>query len=581
MRTVVTVWTSTTLLAFTLAAGGDRPGTFGGETTVNVIEVPVSLVDPATGEPITGLGPDDFVVLENGRVQQLTNFLEVSRPRPGSPGSGPEAAVPGALARPLGVVYFLDLYLMYPQDRDRAVEALHQRYRGGIPTGEEVSVIVFDGELKTLVDRTRWRDELLEALELAGGITAKGVQQAVSFTDSLVSGEVSGERRLDFYERRQRSREFVADLEKRSRRVGDAVATAMARQGRTDGRRVLVAFTPGHPRTEWSPSYAPVDFVNAATEYPTGDLWQSLAHEAADLGFTLYTVDSSGFRSDSSRSAERGVTDVLDEGLRRGLVLGPRTGASRQDPVARDSPVESALDTAAGSVNIGAWLERTRKGLLISSAESTGGRAELTGDVAAALAAVSRSLDHYYSLGYTVDHSGDGKTYTIEVRVPGHPAAQLAHRRAYVDRPAEVRAAQRLRSEMLFGRDANPLGVRLEVGEPESRFRLGASASKRVQVPVHVKIPFARLEMVPRGELWWGRVLITLLAEDGAGNQSELASQELEITVEDARHDEAVARGYFSFKTVLELEGGRQQVYVGIQDLLGSRTSIMPQRFGF
>ena len=179
------------------------------------------------------------------------------------------------------------------------------------------------------------------------------------------------------------------------------------------------------------------------------------------------------------------------------------------------------------------------------------------------------------------DHSGDGRTYAIEVQLPGNPKAAVSHRRAYVDQPAAVRAAQRLRSEMLFGRDANPLGIRVETGEPDARFRLGAADSKRVQVPFHVKIPFARLEMVPRGELWWTKVLITFLSEDAAGNQSELASQELEITVEDARHDEAVARGYFSYRTTVEVEGGEQQVFIGIQDLLGGRTSIMPQRFDF
>ena len=87
--------------------------------------------------------------------------------------------------------------------------------------------------------------------------------------------------------------------------------------------------------------------------------------------------------------------------------------------------------------------------------------------------------------------------------------------------------------------------------------------------------------MIRRGDAYWGQLLISFFAEDRAGNQSELASQEQPISVDADRYDEAVARGYFSYRTSVEIEGGTQRVYIGVEDLLSARTSIMPQTFGF
>ena len=77
----------------------------------------------------------------------------------------------------------------------------------------------------------------------------------------------------------------------------------------------------------------------------------------------------------------------------------------------------------------------------------------------------------------------------IEVDLPGHPGYALVYRKRYVDRSASAREAEGMRSAMLFGSDANPLGILVELGEAESRFRLGAAGSKRVRVPFVVKIP--------------------------------------------------------------------------------------------
>jgi len=561
----------------------DESPSFAGETTINVVEVPVQVINTRTGEPVVGLQEKDFEVYEDKVLQPISNFTELWR-------SEDDVVEIGAIesdvtdenadalrTRSVEMIYLLDLFLMNKEGRNRAIDGLRATYGSGVPDGQSVSLVAYDGGLETFADRTDDRDEILDALDELGYVRARGNEQTVALSGQLVDEEVSGERDQAFYERRQRNREFINDLEKAARRVGDAAAATMSRYSSADGRRVLVVFTPGHPRTTWVPEYAAVDYVNAAAEYPVHDLWQELAHEAADLGFTLYTVDSSGVRVNYGSDVETGITDSLADAIDRGSIFLPEGELGVEKPAGSDP--QFAFDPGGETQSLGSWLERSRKTMMILSSTATGGNSYFVGEVAPALATVNGDIAHHYSVAFVADHSGDGKSHTIEVTVPGHPDYRAIHRTGYTDQPAAVRSGLRLRSAMLFGADANPLGVRVDLGESEGRFRLGAAGSKRVTVPIHLKIPFARLEMIERGDLYWSKVWITLFAEDAAGNQSSLSSHEQVITVEEGRYREAVAKGYFSYHTGVEIEGGEQRVFIGIQEELSGRTSIMPLEF--
>ncbi len=565
------------------ASAQDEGAPFRGETTVNVVEVPVRVVDQKTGEPVVGLGAADFEILEDGAVQPISNFAELWRSEDDAVevgGFDPEVSAAGAddiRTRTVELVYLLDLYLMNKEGKGRAIDGLRSAYERGVPEGQNISLVVFDGALETFADRTDDRHEILGALEEIEDVKARGNQQTIAFSQELVDEDVSGERDHAWYERRQRNREFVRELEEKVLRVGDAAVATMARYAAADGRRALVVFTPGQPRTDWAPDYSTVDFVNAEAKYPTHDLWHELALEAADLGFTLFVVDSSGVRVSFGSDVEVGITDTLSDSFDRGSVF-----RGNDDPSVESATGDGAFafDPGGETQNLGSWLEQTRRSMMILASTATGGEALFAGDVNTALGDINRALGHHYLLAYAADHAGDGKAHSIKVRVPGHPNSRVVYRTGYVDQSAAVRSGQRLRSAMLFGADANPLGIRVEIGDAESRFRLGAAGSKRIQVPLQVKIPYGRLEMIERGDLYWSKVWITLFAEDAQGNQSGLSSHEQPITVEADRYQQAVAKGYFSYRTTVEIEGGGQQVFIGVQEELSGRTSIMPIDFG-
>lgn len=556
----------------------DETRKFHGEASVNVIEIPVSVIDQETGHAVTGLKASDFRVFEGGEALEITNFYEV-----GQQGSvlriRSKAPAADRAVHTRQIVYFFDLYLMMKRDRDRAVRAVRETYRQGVGPDEEVSIVSFDGTLRTHLDRSRDRRRIERALGEVAGIRTRGVNQTVAFTDALSDRPASGERDLNYYERRHRNREFLFEMERRVARVGGALSAAMARFARAEGRKSVVAFTPGQPAASWAPSYASVDFLYGDVAYPAQDLWNKVALEAADLGFTLFFADSSGIGVGAVGDASEGISEEVlqgfaEQGIQRGV-----TTSGREGP-------EGTIDTAAGAGSaadrprdLGTWLARTRKGMLISAADQTGGKAFFLGDVQASLDEVSDQLGHWYSIAYAAPHGGDGGTYDIEVKLPGHPKYHLIHRKRYVDRTASAREAEGMRSAMLFGGDANPLGIVVEIGEMDSRFRLGAAGSKRVQIPFVVKIPIGRLDMVPRGDVFWGKVLITLFGKDQAGNQSSISNHVQPITVPTEQFHKAATSGFFSYKVKVEIEGGQQTVYVGVKDQISGKTSIVATEF--
>ncbi len=579
MRPVWIRWVVGLLAVVSVApALADDTKKFRGEAAVNVIEIPVSVIDKETGHAVAGLTVSDFRVYEGGEALDITNFYEV-----GEPGSTPrghsKAPAADRVTHTRQLVYFFDLYLMMKRDRDRAVKAVRQAYQQGVGPDEEVSIVSFDGTLRTHLDRSRDRRRIARALGEVAGIRTRGVDQTVAFTEALSGQPPSGERDSNFYERRHRNREYMFELERRVGRVGDALSATMARFARAEGRRAVIAFTPGQPATSWSPSVAGVDLFYGDVVYPAQDLWNTVALEAADLGFTLFIADSSGIDFGGSGDASQGfAADVVQRFGEQGIPGGVNAPGG-------EGPEGGAGDPGGGggakaeTENLGNWLARTRKNMLISAADLTGGKAFFLGDVQETLSGVADQLGHWYSLAYAAPHGGDGGTYDIEVDLPGHPDYTLVYRKRYVDRTASAREAEGMRSAMLFGGDANPLGILVEIGDADSRFRLGAAGSKRVQIPFVVKIPIGRLDMVPRGDVFWGKVLITLFGTDQTGNQSPISSHVQPITVPTDQFHKAATSGFFSYKVTVEIEGGQQTVFVGVKDQISGKTSIVSTEF--
>jgi len=350
-------------------------------------------------------------------------------------------------------------------------------------------------------------------------------------------------------------RQYFQELRQRVEMVAAGLSATLARHADTDSRRVMVVFTPGLPRSKWTGLDGSWDAQVDEPSYLRRGLWYATAMEAADLGFTMYFVDSSTARYLADTDVDK--SPVLGSGL--------ATGAGSED-----GDVGAEADEDSGFA-----FESTRRDLLAEAAYLTGGEALHYSDVDRAVREVAADLSHYYSLAYQPEHHGDGYEYRIKVRLPEHPQYRLLYRRAYVDRSIEQREAQHLRAQILFRSGANPHGATVELGKATKRFRVNARGMKRVVVPVTVYVPFAGFSMVDQGSGYAGMVTFAFMIEDKAGNTSSVVNHEMAVNVPREEIKEVFERGYFTFVTDLETEGGKQTLHVAVTDILAQRTSVV------
>ena len=107
---------------------------------VESIEVRVTNLDVVvtdrSGNPVAGLTKDDFIIIEDGEEQPITNFYEIRETATagaqlaGETVKAVSSPVPESLAK-RRVVVFVDNYTIHPLVRNRAFESLDEHGHGG------------------------------------------------------------------------------------------------------------------------------------------------------------------------------------------------------------------------------------------------------------------------------------------------------------------------------------------------------------------------------------------------------------------------------------------------------------------
>ena len=533
--------TMASILAVSVAAAQEQQQAvpaFVSEVRVNNVTVDVQVRD-AKGVPVAGLKKEDFRILENDREQVLTNFSVIEGGQVA--GSVDPALVGQPAARQL--VMFFDLYLMLEPDKQVALESIRSFVEGGLPPGVTVAVASFDGTLRVHTEPTARREKLAAALKEVERLSATGLQRQIKLA-SFEARPRTQESWGGYEYRRTQNQEYWQELRRMTARVESAFTATVQRFSAAQGRKVVVLVSPGFPRAENIPIYRDYDFfLDSPPDYRNVGLYGRAAYLASELEYTMYALDptSSQYSDaesglDASRSVPLAVTDVAD---------------------------------------VRFWREADRKDNLTKAAKITGGDAIFTRDAGAALADVERLTATFYSLGYQPEHAGDGKEYAISVSVVGHPEYVLTHRRSYFDRPFEERDAEHSRAALLTGDTQNPLGIMLVLDKPVSRFKFSAGKMKAYKINAELRIPFAQLTMLPRGEVSWGQVQVVLVGVDKEGNQSELSYQTVPIQLATEKVGEAREKGYYAYRFTLELEGGTTSIRIAVNDALAHSTSTV------
>jgi VWFA-related protein len=455
---------------------------------------------------------------------------------PAQPASASSAAAPAppvASAPKTRIVIFIDNLHLSPFNRNRVLRSVETFVRDGVKDNVEGMIVVWNRTLKIrrkFTNDGRDLSDVLKQIEdestLGQEILSdrRGVIQAID--DSTTADQAAG-----------RVRSYCLQLDNDLTFTIDAMKKTIDQLAGVDGRKILIHVSDGLPQSPGAElwQYISDKYRDSATrstslfEFDRTTKYLGIVQAANASGVAVYTIDASGLSVDSNVSAEN------------------RTTGQRID----------------------VFLERNNlQSMLSLMAEETGGEAIINkNDVLVALKSIEKDYTSYYSIGYRSVRSGLDRPHKVEVKLKKKGFTVRA-RRSYLEKGIETKVREAVTSALFFPRDDNPLAVGLEVGKPVPADR------ENFAVPVIIRIPYARLAMLPEGTKVRGRVVFYFVVIDSAGKESDLTTQPVPIEL-DAKKFEALVRKDFIYDVKLIMIPGGQKLSIAVRDDITNATSYL------
>lgn len=538
--------TAALLLAFPLPAQQapvpDQP--FAESIDVSVANVEVFVTD-RDGRSVQGLTRGDFDLFVDGKKVEIVNFSEIAE---GSPAPAPEApqasgaapalqAAPVPEAPPLSLVVFVDNDNLRPFGRNRVLRQLKSFLDSAVGPRDRVMIVTHEQGVIVRRPLSPGKESLASDLAKLEKLAARGVIRDSHARRTMEVMEDLTCDRAD--EMEQIARAYAQEVENDAKLSLSSLASVVESLVGLEGRKAILYVSDGlemHPgeqmfeliHEECGGASAVMQVVDLASRF------RAVTRLANADGVTFYTLESAGVRNFSNSSA-------VDNPLRVSAVA------------SIDMDLEKTADTQQ---------------VLFNLASETGGRAVLNGnDIRTDLAKIASDLRSYYSLGYTPEHSGDGRVHSIEVKVR-REGVKIRNRTTYTDRPRGEQLAARVQTALLHGVVDNPLQASLELvsSQPEKGKHL---------VTVRLRLPLKQLVLLSQGNVWTGQLTVWVGARDAAGRIAPVQSVKVPVRIP-APPGKAQLSGTFAYDLRMRMaERGEQTVAVGIQDDLGHTTSFI------
>jgi len=562
MSVLLRVAAALALLALAGAAGAQAPppsgSGFGERIEVRVVNVDVVVTD-RDGNPVVGLGPEEFALYEDGVRQELTNFAFVdgTRLREGSDGAWRPITPDSSFRRRL--LLLVDNNFVEKPDRDRALAALQAyldqsfdgSYEWGVmAVGDRAELLLpFSADklaVRAALDRiaamptqaSRYR---IDRFFLNDPIRARRAQREAASRDASSLGEDPSEAYTASlrFESRANLRRVLTAVE----RTTGALVQAFHAYGNLDGNKVLVWVTGGVPMLpEYQQagdgravtgSVSQIDTEMRQMQQELRDLVDRVATEANAAGFKVYPVKAGGLEPQLPQ------VDPAN-----------RTSGSTYSQEAFSSPVEvDDTDSAQLSLALG-----------------TGGLYLLSNDLEEAVSRLDRATSSYYSLGYAPSRPPDGAFHPVRVEVK-RPGLVARSRKGYVDRAEGDRFALYLASPPSFPKDPGSLPVALLL---DDQGRKGIVAAAELPVP--------EIAFLPAGDDLVGRVEVFLAVHDAEGSLLALERTTQELRFPAVRRDEASERTFrYAFRVRLDARG-EVSFSLAVRDLATEESGTVTQR---
>jgi VWFA-related protein len=510
---------------------------------VRVINIDVVVTDKR-GNTISNLTADDFVVLENGRPQNITNFYEIRSDtaalevREGTQTPVQIETAPQHLNRK--IIFYIDNLTLTPFNRNRVFDSMKKFVHESMRPGDEAMLVTWNRSMKVRVPFTKDPKTIVQMLDALAGESGLGLHM---ITDRRQSQERIRTAR-DYVEALAIAREFSQAVEHDLRQSVAHLRSLMSTLAGVEGKKLLVMTTEGFPIQPGREMFYFIDDVRnekgwtqSASVYMEGMTFnsthviESLAKAANSNGITLYTLHAGGLMAMGEGSAEN------------------------------MKPVSMAVQQAT----------------LTNSTESLSLLADLTGGIAVVgtnnfsggFEKIRRDLNSYYSIGYRSPTERVDRQRSIEVR-PKNRNHLVRSRRTFVEKSVPTEMTDRVIANLFHTSQANDLGIFITTGTPIQVER------DRFKIPLDIHVPLDKLTLVPQGEVHMGSFSVYVGVSNRQGDMSDISNQSTRVRVP-LDQINLITGKHFTYSLELLMEPGRNRISVGVVDDLAYTTGFERQ----
>lgn len=519
---------------------------FGEFMEVRVTNIDVIATD-SKGKPIRGLTREDFEILEDGKRQEITNFLAMTGAQPeegglessaksdDSPTSVSEASIGAEVRR---FVFYVDNGTLSLKNRTEIFAAMKEFLSTRVRPRDEVMIVNWNGSLHVRLPWTSDANAIRATLdglsrELSKSALTSAQKQRVIRLLRELERDRSGIITYQMVEAEAHA--YAENVRHEIGQSTNAIAKLLAGLSGMDGKKILIM------ATETLPTRAGAEILEALE-----NIRQRWAVEGARLATPI---------ADISRFNVSTVIDALVRAANAADVtvygINPR-GTDTNDAGTADlvEPSETNVDFAAST--------QVLDGINML-ASGTGGVAMIGAPAAFALAKIDGDLQSYYSIGYRA-RPGKSVDRKIEVKV-ARRGVRVRYRRSVFYRSLQVEMSDRVIANHLRKPEsiANALGIVLQPA-PAVAGREDRSQDMLVIIPVD------RLTLLPddQGNRIGGFSVFTSTGDGNArASGAHMQSQEIRWPAEQA----AQMKGRM-IAFVVRLPSARKpgQVSVGVVD---------------
>ncbi len=523
------------LLSLLTGATPKRPTipTLGETIDVNIVNIDVVVTDKS-GKRVRGLTKDDFIVLENGKPREISNFAEYASPLPDGVIQAKSVDSPPAQPRTLLIFVERDTKLQ-PFDAERFLDSLSDVVHNTIRRGDAVSVVIWGDTGQVRADFTDDIDKIdliLDTLKRQlAGTQRKTPEQLVTEVDDIMNFELEIAARaeeLDMpYTVSDRSivtehvgaMNAMSELTRMKRKV-NAINAAINSMASAEGKKILILATHRLGEIAGGDFYyeSGEDLLSqdVKTRFNTRSLIDSIVRNANAGGITIYPVYPTGRPVKPAANAGEYLT-VMNE-MQSLTKIASRTGGLE----------------ASGTAEFVNLMQR-----------------------------VEDDMSDYYSLAYRIESSRDDRKRELVVKTKD-PALTVRSRRSYIEKSDETRMKDRLMAALV--RTSNDSMFLIEA-------QLGDRANKG-KVPLSVRIPIGALTVVPENGTNAGAFSVYVIAGAGGDEVSALRQQTQRFEIPPADLPKAVS-GHFTYDLELVLNDKADRVAVGVLDEVSKSYAVL------